>query len=455
MKKKQNNKDYYVGTYHYKKPRKQKLGKICPICKACKNRTLCKNRKDTKLMKKCPECKECYNKELCDTFYIGIEHRASTNVGFDEDGKAIRRTFNANSSEEATYMAVKYRHDVKNGIIQPKKQKSKHSILTIYKEYIENRLSTGEISECTYLTHQYTISRIENEVWANKPIKEVTRNQIEDFLARERLAGLSNSILKKDFSLIRASIEIAVERGYIPQTQNYFLGRYGIKKPKSLKKDKKVKSLELNDQIKFLNYLYHSDIPHRDLFILSMNTGVRIGELLALKLEDIHLDENYFWIKRSITKDKEGRTIIGENTKTENGERKIVLNEITKPVLERAIQNKKPSKENLIFCKENGDVYTDGAINSALKRAFKNAGFNNAIHTHMLRHTFITRSKEAGVDVEATKTGVGHSDIHITQDVYNEDQLPYLLKQNQTYSNYIKEKLDNYKETFSNNNTKD
>lgn len=453
MKNNQKGKDYYVGTYPYKKPRKVRTGKICPICKSCKDKSLCKSRRDTKMMKKCPECKECFDKEHCDVFYIGNENKVTAIVGTDEDGKPIRKTFNGASPEEASYRAVKYKLDVKNGIIQPKQAKTKHSVYSLYKEYVDNRFHSGEISECTYYTRQQEMKRLEKEEWALKPIKEVTRKQVEDFLAKEREKGLSNSSLKKDFSIIKTAFEIAVERTYIPLTQNYFLGRYGVKKPKSIVKDKKVKSLELEEQMKFLDYLYHSDIVHRDLLILYMNTGVRIGELLALKLEDIHLDENYFWIRRTITLDKNGKTIIGENTKTENGERKVVLNEITKPVLERAIQSRNPSKKNLIFCKEDGSLYTDGAINSALKRAFKNAGLNDKIHTHMLRHTFITRSKEAGVDVEATKTGVGHSDIHITQDVYNEDQLPYLLKQNETYTKYITEQLSNYQEKFSNDVT--
>ena len=113
MKNNQKGKDYYVGTYPYKKPRKVRTGKICPICKSCKDKSLCKSRKDTKMMKKCPECKECFDKEHCDVFYIGNENKVTAIVGIDENGKPIRKTFNGASPEEASYRAVKYKLDVK------------------------------------------------------------------------------------------------------------------------------------------------------------------------------------------------------------------------------------------------------------------------------------------------------------------------------------------------------
>ncbi|MBQ9314504.1 MAG: site-specific integrase [Clostridia bacterium] len=440
-------KDYTTGSYYYKKPRKKKTGKICHTCRDCENKAFCKYRRDPKLMKKCPKCRECFDKQNCDSFYIGVENKTTAKVGVDEEtGKAIRKSFNAKSKEEAIYRAVQYKNDISNGVIQPKKVKTKHSVVAIIKEYEQNRFNIGEITACTYFRYNCSIKRFETEEWANKPIKEVTRKQIEDFLAKERDAGYANSVMKKEFSLIKTAFEIAVERGYITQNQNYFLGRYGIKRPKSIKKDKKVKAVELEEQMQFLTFLNTCNLLHRDLFILLLNTGARVGELLGLELEDIHLEENYFWIKRTTTVDDYGKIILGENTKTENGERMVVLNKITKPALERAILNRNPSKENLIFCKKDGTLYSDSGINSALKRAWKMAGLTSDVHVHMFRHTFVTRSKEAGVDVEATKTGVGHGNIHITQDIYNEDQLPYLLEQNKTYANYIIQKSNEYNE---------
>lgn len=439
-------KNYKAGTYIKKKARKNKSGPICPICASCKDKKLCKNRKDTKLMIKCPECKECSDAENCDTFYISQEHKVTIPVGRDETtGKIIRKSFCGKSEAEAIYKSVQYQKDLEAGIIEPITRKTIYSVVSIVQEYENTKLKNGKISPCTYHTNMYTLNRIKNESWANKTIGEVTKKEIEDFLLKERANGMSNSILKKDFGLIRVAFDIALDKEYITSKQHYFLGRYGIMRPNSLKKDKKVGALQIDEQIKLMTYLKTRKVNHSNLFMLCLNTGTRIGELLALQLQDIHLDEGYFEIKRTTTLDTDGQVILGNTTKTSSGERIVVLNEITKPIMEQAIADRFPSEENLIFCKPDGSLYGDTGINSAFKRVCRNAGITSSVNTHMLRHTFITRSKEAKVDVEATKTTVGHNSVVLTQDIYNEDQKEYLEKQSKIYADYILQLENNNK----------
>ena len=159
--------------------------------------------------------------------------------------------------------------------------------------------------------------------------------------------------------------------------------------------------------------------------------------MLSLQRKDVHLTENYFEINLTTTLDKDGKVILGDTTKTTSSQRVVVLNEITKPILKRAIENRPNNINDLIFCKADGSLYSNTSINSAFKRACKNAGIKGEVNTHMLRHTFITRSKEAGVDVEATKSTVGHDSTYITMSIYNENQKDYLAKQGNLYVNYI------------------
>ena len=216
-------------------------------------------------------------------------------------------------------------------------------------------------------------------------------------------------------------------------------------RPKSLKPDKKIRALTIEEQIKLSNYLKDHPHKHTNLFLLALNTGARVGELLALKTGDVHLSENYFNIERTTTIDLNGKNVLGNTTKTKSSKRLVILNDITKPIMQNALNARFKSDDNLIFCKQDGSVYSTTSINSAFKRLCKNAGIKSDVNFHMLRHSFITRSKEAGVSVEATKSTVGHDSTYVTMSIYNENQKDYLEKQSQLYVNYISnlKKLNN------------
>ncbi len=264
--------EFTVGSYTKKKPKDKRIGKICPICANCKDRKLCKNRKDTKLMRACPDCKECADAENCDSFYISMEYKITLPVGKDQDGKTIRKSFSGKTKEEAIYKAVQYKKDVEAGIITPTIKKSEFSVVSLIQDYQDARLRNGLISECTYYTNMCTLGRIQNEKWSTKPIREVTKTNIEEFLMKERLNGLSNSILKKDFAQVRLAFDIALDREYITAKQHYFLGKYGIMRPESLKKDKKVRALEPEEQVKLMQYMSTHEHKHNDLFMLGLLT---------------------------------------------------------------------------------------------------------------------------------------------------------------------------------------
>ena len=209
MKKK---KDYTVGTYIKKKARKDKTGTICPICAGCKDKKFCKNRRNTKLMLKCPECKDCCDKENCDTFYIYEEHKATISIKDEKTGKVIRKGFCGKTEREAIARSVEYQQGVEKGDIPLITNAPIHTIVSIIQEYENRKLKLGITKGSAYHTNMYTLNRIKRESWSAKPISEVTREQIENFLDNEQAKGMSNSILKKDYSLLRCVFDIALEK---------------------------------------------------------------------------------------------------------------------------------------------------------------------------------------------------------------------------------------------------
>lgn len=432
-----NNKDYKAGTYITKKPRKTRLGKMCPVCSRCSDRKFCKHRKNVKLMRKCENCKNCADKDNCDVFYIGVQHKITIPVAVDEmTGKQVRKSFSGKTGSEAIYNSEKYKKDVEIGAIKPKIKKTIHSVVSIIEQHEKHKNETGVTNDNSYKTNMDTLERIKSNAWAFNSIKKVTKKQIEDFLIEEREAGKSNSVLKKDVILLKKAFNIAKYENHI--SENFFEGPYAIVAPKSLKKDKKTKAFTPEENLTLLKYLYTHNVSHKNEYLLSYHTGMRIGEVLALEVPDIDFKENCIHVRRTTTRNKKGRVVLGPCPKTENGERDIPINELTKPILENAIANRHPSKEDLLFCKPDGTLYTDNGLNSCFKRICEKAGIKSRAHTHKIRKNFNTRGVEVGVDYKVLEENAGHGNITILMDTYVDAQKDFKEKELQKYVEYVK-----------------
>lgn len=433
-------KDYKTGAYVNKKVRPKRTGSMCPVCTRCSDKSFCKHRKNVKLMRKCPNCKACQDKDNCDVFYISIQNKIRIPVGVDDDtGETIMKSFSGKTGNDAIYNSEKYKRDVKSGKVKPELRKKIHSIVSIIEDFENEKNNAGYTNDNTYLTNMNTLNRIKKYDWATLPIKSVKKQQLVDFLLDERNAMKSNSVLKKDTRMLKKAFDIAKYRQYI--TENYFEGPFAIMPPKSLKRDQKTQAFTQNENITLLKYLYTHKANHKNEYLLCCHSGLRIGEVLALTVNDIDFENNCIHISRTITNDKSGHVILGPYTKTSNGIRDVVITELTEPILKDAIANRNPSNENLLFCKEDGSLYTDSALNSCLKRICEKAGIKSRVHNHKLRKNFNTRGVEAGIDYKVLETNAGHSDISVTLDTYVDAQQDFQEKEIQKYVEMVKSML--------------
>ena len=416
-------KGYTVGTYIIKTEKKNSGLPMCPICKKCKDRSLCKNRKDKKEMGKCSKCKKCKDSEKCDKFYINEQHKATLTIGKDiETGEAIRKTFTAKTQEEALDKMYKYKLEMKKYGSAIELKRTEKTIAILAQEIEDSKYRMGKTKANAYNTNMSTLARIKKHKFANIPIEKVTRKQIEDFLQEERIK--SNSTIKKDYRMLKYVYEYANYKLYL--VKNLFEGIDCIEKLKSLKEDKDVVSLTITEQNQLEDYLEsHSFMPI-------------IGEVLALNYnEDIDLDNKMIKVTKTLTKDKNKNTIIGP-TKTKSGKRNIEINELTEDIIKDALNNKIENKNQVLFCQANKKLYVDNTINSAFKRICKNAGITKPVNTHMLRHTFATRCIEAGVDLPVLQKLMGHANIETTINTYGDIYNYYKQKETQKVIDYLK-----------------
>ena len=307
-------------------------------------------------------------------------------------------------------------------------------------EFMKQKNNNGTNNDNTYRTYSEILKRVKRNSgpWFDKTIDKISRKDVEDFLNYEREKGYAQNTLKKDYQLLKQAFGIAKERKYIQD--DFFAGYYGIKMPQSIVKSEKVKSFNIDDFKKLLIYLYSPDFKysHRDEYLIAIHCGLRIGEVLGLKKQDVDLENGLLHIKRTTTLDKQGHTILGDRTKTPSGERDIVLTELTQPVLEHAIKNMKPNENDLLFCNKKGNVFTDSTLNDCLKRICKFIGIEDNAHNHKLRHSYSTNSYSVGIDYKVMEETLGHSDIRQTMDTYTDLPIETQRKELQKYVESVK-----------------
>ena len=294
----------------------------------------------------------------------------------------------------------------------------KNSDLTVEKylsQMIENEFRKNLIKENTYNRKKAILRKIQTHNIAKMRIQAVTAAQIDDFLFS--LTDYSNSLIRKEYALLKRCFE-----DNIPDLIKVNPMKK-IKCPKSNKNEVKQRALTLDEQRKLLTVLNEDKrIKYVPQMLIMLHTGMRMGEINALKSSDVNLQFKTVEISRTITRGAGDIAILGEDTKTAAGNRLIPLSAASQAIFKDVLQNYTPNAQDLIFT-ANGAPLSTNRVNCEFQRILKkydiiDKSVPGKVSLHSLRHTYATRCIESGMSAKVLQELLGHTDIRITMNTY-------------------------------------
>ena len=207
-----------------------------------------------------------------------------------------------------------------------------------------------------------------------------------------------NTSINRKLSSLRGFYKYMANEGIVKS--NVFSLVNGPKKSKKLPRYFEYNELEELFLVPDLS----TPIGQRDSLLLEMlyATGVRVGELVNIKVKDIDLG------RRSIL-------ILGKGNK----ERFVTYGEYCEEALNRYLQdgylllNKK--QDDYLFLNQHGEQLTERGVRYILNQLIQKTGIHKNISPHMIRHSFATHLLNAGCDLLTVQKLLGHESIKATQ----------------------------------------
>lgn len=218
----------------------------------------------------------------------------------------------------------------------------------------------------------------------DKDPKRVTRKDVEDYLDRLVSKGRSGSTVNVHMNALKFLFEEILRR-------NLFVRMKFSRKPVRL-----VEGLSESEVLRLLDAIPNK--KHKLMISLMYAAGLRVSELLNLKVKDLDIPNSYGYV-RGGKGNKDRLFVIAKGLKTE---------------LSLHLYDGSLHHDSYLFTSQLRKQYSRETIRRILYKASRKARLGKKVHPHMLRHSFATHTINNGYDVMSLQSLLGHASSQTT-----------------------------------------
>lgn len=358
------------------------------------------------------------------------------------DKRGNRHSISAVTLEELREKEIDVLRDVLDGV---KADKNNLTINDLYNSWIQ--LKRG-LKDNTFSNYKYMYTQFVEPDFGKNKLVDLKRSDVRgfyNFLAEER--HIQVNTIDSIHTVLHQVLELGVEDDYL----RYNPSDNALKELKKARnfETKRRRALTVPEQELFESFLSKQGQYHRwyPIFIIMLYTGMRVGEITGLRWCDIDLEDETISVNHTLVyydkRDEERCTFSINTTKTKAGDRTIPMLPKVKDafLMEKEYQEECGLRSkavvdgyrDFIFVNRFGNVQHQGTLNKALRRIIRDCNYDvldrdhsedvtilPKFSNHSLRHTFTTRMCEAGVNIKAMQSILGHADAETTLDIYAE-----------------------------------
>ena len=321
--------------------------------------------------------------------------------GYTDDGKVKYRSVYAKS-----YSAVKEILEQEKAK-QSKVYSCKCTVGELFNLWLND--VRNKVKESTYANYAMKLKKHILPRFSGMKYEALTAHHLNDFIQEKLNSGLSEKYVS-DIVVLMKSVARFGSRNY-----NYPNIIEFVTLPKALDKTEKP-LLSLNEQQCLHEELVREQTSSNVGILLASATGIRIGELCALKWSDIDLEKSILTVKQTVQRvcnvGKKGTHLVLSSPKSRSSIRQIPIPDFILPILRSA--------------KATDDCYVLSGTNKLVEPRTLQYRFRSLLKRlslpqvsfHKLRHQFATRCVELGFDVKTLSEILGHHSVEVTLNRY-------------------------------------